>query len=68
MPNPFKYYSKPATLKEAQSSINYFCYEGMLSTEEIEELGHIPASYRTYIKSMSQEFKRVKRNLEAESI
>ena len=64
MANLFTYYKTPKTPKEAQSSINYYWFEGMLSNDDIEDLGHCPASYRTYIKAMSEEFKRIKRNLE----
>ena len=63
MPNPFTYYKSPTTTKEAQESINYYWFEGMLSNDEIEDLGHVPAQYRTFIKSMTQEFQRIKRNL-----
>jgi len=58
MSNPFTYYPKPATVREAQSNINHWWFEGMLSTDEIESLGHIPASYRTYIRTMSDDAKR----------
>lgn len=52
MSNPFTYTKAPATRKEAQANINYWTFEGMLSTDEIEELGHIPANYRSFIKEM----------------
>lgn len=63
MVNPFTYYPKPATVSEAQSNVNFWWFEGMLTTEEIEDLGHIPASYRTYIKAMSNDAKRELRNI-----
>jgi hypothetical protein len=63
MPNPFTHYPKPKTAREAQSNVNFWCFEGMLTTEEIEDLGHIPASYRTYIKVMSNDAKRELRNI-----
>ena len=63
MPNPFTYYKNPTNPKESQETINYYWFEGMLSDEEIEGLGHVPAQYRTYIKSMTQEFQRIKRKL-----
>ena len=52
MTNPFTYTSKPETKTQAQSNINYFWFEGMLTNDEIEEQGHIPASYKTYINEM----------------
>lgn len=64
MTNPFPYYKTPTTLKEAQSNVNHYHFEGMLSNDEIECLGHCPASYRTYIKAMTQDAQRIKRNLE----
>jgi len=67
MPNPFTYYKVPASTKEAQSNINHYWFEGMLTNGEIEELGHCPADYRTYIKAMSEDCKRIKRNLEKDS-
>lgn len=57
MSNPFTYYKKPATVKEAQSNINYWWFEGSLTTDQIEDLGHIPANYRSFIKSMTQSAK-----------
>lgn len=63
MPNPFPYYKTPKTPKEAQSNVNHYHFEGMLTNDEIEQLGHCPASYRTYIKAMTQESQRIKRNL-----
>lgn len=57
MANPFAYFKKPSTVKEAQSNINYWWHEGFLTTAEIEELGHIPANYRSFIKSMTQSAK-----------
>jgi len=62
--NPFVYYKNPTTTKEAQSNINYFWFEGMLDNKEIEDSGHCPADYRTYIKAMSEDCKRIKRNLQ----
>ena len=52
MANPFTYTKTPENKKQAQANINYFWFEGMLSNDEIEELGHIPASYKTYINEM----------------
>ena len=52
MSNPFTYTSKPETKAQAQANINYFWFEGMLTNDEIEELGEIPASYKTYINEM----------------
>ena len=63
--NPFVYYKNPTTVKEAQSNINYFWFEGMLSNDEIEDLGYCPADYRTYIKAMAEDCKRIKRNLQS---
>lgn len=63
MANPFTYYPKPATVSEAQSNINFWWFEGMLTPEEIEDLGHIPASYRTYIQAMTSDAKRELRNI-----
>ena len=57
--NPFVYYKNPTTTKEAQSNINYFWFEGMLDNKEIEDSGHCPADYRTYIKAMSEDCKRI---------
>ena len=57
MANPFQYFKKPETVKEAQSNVNYWFYEGFLTTEEMEELGHIPANYRSFIKAMTHEAK-----------
>ena len=62
--NPFVYYKNPTTAKEAQSCINYFWYEGLLTDSEIDDLGHIPASYRTYIKEMTREFTRIKSSIQ----
>lgn len=64
MSNPFTYVKHPSTVEEAQGNINYWTFEGMLSTEEIEDMGHIPASFRTYIKSMLTEERRIKSKLE----
>ena len=63
MANPFPYYKTPTTSKEAQSNVNHYHFEGMLTNDEIEQLGHCPASYRTYIKAMIQDAQRIKRNL-----
>ena len=52
MANPFTYTKTPATKAQAQANINYFWFEGMLTSDEIEELGHIPANYKTYINEM----------------
>jgi len=52
MSNPFTYTKTPENKKQAQANINYFWFEGMLSNDEIEELGHIPANYKTYINEM----------------
>jgi len=58
MSNPFTYYKRPTTIREAQSNVNHWHFEGMLSTDEIEALGYIPASFRTYIRAMSDDAKR----------
>ena len=64
--NPFKYYKKPSNKKEAQSNINYWHYEGMLSTKDIEDMGKIPANYKSYIKSMKQDAQRELKNFKEE--
>lgn len=56
--NPFTYYKAPETRKQAQSNVNYWHFEGMLSTDEIEELGHIPASYKAFIATMKHEARK----------
>lgn len=56
--NPFKYYKKPSNKKEAQSNVNYWHYEGMLSNKDIEDMGKIPANYKSFIKTMKQEAER----------
>lgn len=53
--NPFKYYKKPSNKKEAQSNVNYWHYEGMLSTKDMEDMGKIPANYKSFIKTMKHE-------------
>lgn len=63
MPNPFTYYKVPTTVKEAQSNVNYWQYEGMLSVEEIEGLGHIPANYRSFINEMKRDAAKQKQKL-----
>ena len=63
MSNPFTYYKQPGTVKEAQSNVNYWQYEGMLSTEEIEELGHIPANYLSFINEMKRDAAKQKQKL-----
>ena len=61
--NPFTYYKAPETRKQAQSNLNYWCFEGMLSTAEMEELGHIPASYKAFINEMKHEAKKTLNNI-----
>ena len=56
--NPFKYFKKPSNKKEAQSNVNYWHYVGMASNKEIEDMGQVPASYKTYAKSMKQDAER----------
>lgn len=68
MVNPFTYYPDPATATEAQSNVNFWWFEGMLTSEEIEDMGHIPVSYRTYIKAMSNDAKRELRNIKESAI
>jgi len=56
--NPFKYYKKPANKKEAQSNVNFWHYVGMADNDEIEDMGKIPANYKSYAKSMKQDAQR----------
>ena len=56
--NPFTYYKAPETRKQAQSNVNYWHFEGMLSNDEMEELGHIPASFKAFINEMKHEAKK----------
>lgn len=55
MANPFTYTKAPTNRKQAQGNVNYWHFEGMLSNEEIEQLGHIPASYNSFIKEMKRD-------------
>lgn len=57
--NPFKYTKFPSTIQECQSNINYWWFEGFLTDEEIAETGANPANYRTFIRSMEIEEKRI---------
>ena len=56
--NPFKYYKKPTNKKEAQSNVNFWHYVGMADNDEIEDMGKIPANYKSYAKSMKQDAQR----------
>jgi hypothetical protein len=56
--NPYKYYKKPSNRKEAQSNVNYWHYVGMASNDEIEAMGKVPATYKSYAKSMMQDARR----------
>ena len=55
MANPFTYTKAPTNRKQAQSNVNYWHFEGMLSNDEIEQLGYIPASYNSFIKEMKRD-------------
>ena len=55
MTNPFTYTKAPSNRKQAQGNVNYWHFEGMLSNDEIEELGHVPASYNSFIKEMKRD-------------
>lgn len=48
MSNPFSYFKKPETKKQAQSNINYWWYVKMGGCPE----GEIEANWNTYIKEM----------------
>ena len=52
MSNPFTYTKAPETKAQAQANLNYFWFEGMLTNDEIEDLGEIPANYKSYINEM----------------
>lgn len=56
--NPFKYTKKPTNKKEAQGNVNYWHYVGMASNKEIEDMGEVPANYKSYAKSMMQDAQR----------
>ena len=55
MSNPFTYYKKPETRKQAQSNINYWYYEGMATDSEIEESGFLPVQHRVFIREMKRQ-------------
>lgn len=56
--NPFTYTKKPTNKKEAQGNVNYWHYVGMASNKEIEDMGEVPANYKSYAKSMMQDAQR----------
>jgi len=62
--NPFTYYKTPETRKQAQSNVNYWHFEGMLSTDDIEQLGHIPSAYKAFIDTMKHEARKTLQTLE----
>lgn len=54
MANPFTYTKQPATVREAQANINYWWFEGMQTSEELEAQGILPAAFNTYIAEMKR--------------
>lgn len=54
MSNPFSYFKKPETKKQAQSNINYWWYVKMGGCPE----GEIEANWNTYIKEMMRYSKK----------
>ena len=54
MTNPFTYTKQPATTKQAQANVNYWYFEGMQTSEELEEQGILPAAFNTYITEMKR--------------
>ena len=58
MANPFTYYKKPETRKQAQSNINYWYYEGMATACETEESGFLPVQHRVFIREMMRQAKK----------
>ena len=58
MANPFTYNKNPIDAKQAQSNVNHWHFEGMITNDEIEEDGFLPAAYRTFIKEMKRDAER----------